>query len=85
MTGVQKAGDAAWGQLHTEQVVQQLARTSIRDHLAFHQGDDQRLDAGSLLDRGFERCREASSRQMKTGWALLFFDAMLSYPEALGG
>ena len=81
MTGFDKAGDAARGELHAEQIVEQLTGASIRHHLAFDQRDRQCLDAWSILGRRFDRGWKAGSRQMKTGRTLFFFCPMFSHPE----
>src|ERR1700730_1308442 len=84
MTRFDKAGDAARRELHAEQILEELAGTRIRHRLAFYERNGQRLNAGSILSRGFDQCRKAGSCQMKTGRALSFFDAMLRHPEAFG-
>src|SRR5215472_12905391 len=84
MAGFHKTGETACGELHAKQIVKQLARTSVRHSLPLNQRDCQGLDAGARLNGGFNCRRKKRSGQMSALGTLLFFDAMLCDPEALG-
>jgi hypothetical protein len=84
MTQFDKASDAARRELDAEQIVKQLAGTSIGYGLAFHERDRQRRNAGPILGRSFDRCWKAGSCQMKACWTLFFFDPVLRHPETFG-
>lgn len=84
MTRLDKAGDAASREVHAEQIVQELAGASRRHHLALDERNGQRLNAGSIVGRGFDCCRKAGSCQMRTGRTVLFFNSVLRHPEAFG-
>lgn len=83
IAGGDKAGDTACGELHSQQIVEQLAGTSIRHHLSLNQGHSERLDADSILGWGFDRFRKRCAGQMGAVGALFFFHLMLGDPEAL--
>lgn len=83
VTGFDETGNAPSRELHSKQIVKQLAGTSIRYRLTFHQGDRQRLNASPILGRGFDRCGKAGSCQTKTRWTLFFFNPVLRHPEPL--
>lgn len=54
MAGFDKAGDAASRELHPKQIVEQLARASVRHHLPLDQSNRERLDARSILNSRFD-------------------------------
>src|SRR5260221_3638681 len=82
MTSGDKAGDAAGGELDSQQLLQQLTRTSVGNSLAFHQVGRERLDTRPILDRGRNCCRERGSCQVETDRTLFFFRPMFGDPES---
>jgi len=84
MTGGDKGGNAACRELDSQQLLQQLARTSVGYSLAFHQIGRQGLDTCPILDRSRNGCREGRSCQVGAGWTLFFFRAMFGDPKPLG-
>src|SRR5256714_10284394 len=84
MTGFDKAGDAACRELDSQELLQQLAGTSVGYHLAFHQVGRQCLDARSILRSCLHRSWKVGSCQMKAPGTLLFFHTVLGDPELFG-